>query len=145
MKEELSAGGIIVCRVKNEWYVLLMRDMNGVLTFPKGIIEPGEDPQAASLREIREEVGIGNLKLLRLLTTIEYYYRRKGTIRKRVIYYLYLSKRRHKPVVQKEEGIQEALWMPIGEAVLSVGYAETNRPILQRARRWMLRKLTKSI
>lgn len=141
MKQELSAGGIIVCWVKKNWYVLLMRDMNGVYTFPKGMIEPDEDPQSAALREIREEVGIRSLKLLRHLSTIEYYYKRNGTIRKRVIYYLFLSNTRQKPIVQREEGITEAVWLPIDEAVNTVGYEETNRPLLLRAKRWIIRNI----
>src|SRR5262249_56312780 len=31
--------------------------------FPKGLVEPGEDPLAAALREVREETSLGSLEL----------------------------------------------------------------------------------
>ena len=139
MREEYSAGGLILTPNKNNWQILLMRDMNGVLTFPKGMIEKDEDPEDAARREIREEVAIENLQLLRHLSTIEYYYKRKGTVHKRVMYFLFLSKTRQKPRVQRKEGITEARWMSFHDAISAVGYPETNRPLIQRARRWIAR------
>lgn len=53
----LSSGIIPVCRVQGEWKFLLLRSYR-YWDFPKGEVEPGEDPYAAALRELAEESGI---------------------------------------------------------------------------------------
>ncbi|MSQ23462.1 MAG: NUDIX domain-containing protein [Chloroflexi bacterium] len=50
----VQAGGIIVWRER----VVLRRTANGEWVFPKGWIDPGETPEQAALREVREETGI---------------------------------------------------------------------------------------
>src|SRR5512145_2895894 len=41
---------------------------------PKGIVDPGESPQVAAVREVREEAGV-ETELIKLIETIEYWYR----------------------------------------------------------------------
>jgi bis(5'-nucleosidyl)-tetraphosphatase len=57
----LSAGVVVVRRVDDEWRVLLLR-IYDYWDCPKGEIEPGEDPQAAAVREVREETTIDDLE-----------------------------------------------------------------------------------
>lgn len=134
MKTETSAGGVIVCAVDRTWYVLLLRDMNDTWTFPKGLIELGESPQEAAVREIGEEVGISDLILLRPLSPIRYTYKRNGIVHKTVHYFLFQAKTRIRPIVQKEEGIQEAKWVAIDEAMNIIGYRETNVRLLEETK-----------
>ncbi len=138
MKSESSAGGVIVCREVNQWFVLLLKDMNSTWTFPKGVIEKGERPEEAATREIKEEVGITDLKFFAPLIPIQYFFKRNGIIHKTVQYFVFLADNRTKPVVQKEEGIQEARWLPIERAMDMIGYRETNVKILEET--WMLLK-----
>ncbi|HFC47155.1 MAG TPA: NUDIX domain-containing protein [Dissulfuribacter thermophilus] len=56
----LSAGVIVVRREDGEWYYLLLRAF-GYWDFPKGIVEEGEDPLDAAIREVEEETGINDL------------------------------------------------------------------------------------
>ncbi|RMD69747.1 MAG: NUDIX domain-containing protein [Gammaproteobacteria bacterium] len=56
----LSAGVIVVRRENGEWRYLLLRAYN-YWDFPKGIVEPGEDPLQAAIREVKEETGIEDL------------------------------------------------------------------------------------
>ncbi len=133
MKTEVSAGGVIVCSLHHTWYVLVLRDMNDSWTFPKGLIEEGESPKQAARREIQEEVGIGNLEFLRTLSPVHYTYIRNGTVHKTVHYFLFRSHSRAAPTVQKEEGIREAKWIPLEEAIATVGYRETNVRLLEEA------------
>jgi 8-oxo-dGTP pyrophosphatase MutT (NUDIX family) len=56
----LSAGVVVVSRVEDSWRVLLLRVYN-YWDFPKGVVEPGEDPLAAARREVREETTIDEL------------------------------------------------------------------------------------
>ncbi|MBM2810794.1 MAG: apfA, partial [Chloroflexi bacterium] len=50
----VQAGGIIVWRDR----IVLRRTLNGEWVFPKGWIDPGETPEQAATREVREETGV---------------------------------------------------------------------------------------
>lgn len=55
---------------------------------PKGAVSEGETSEQAAIREVREETGL-DAEILRLLDTIEYFFRAGDTlIRKRVDFYL---------------------------------------------------------
>ena len=77
---EISAGGVVVRRAAGGHEVCLVSDGRH-WGFPKGLIEPGESPEAAALREISEETGIArdSLSLLATLPSSEYAYRRYDT------------------------------------------------------------------
>ena len=54
IKSTLSAGVVIVRRFDDKYRYLLLRAYE-YWDFPKGIVEPGEDPLAAAIRETEEE------------------------------------------------------------------------------------------
>jgi 8-oxo-dGTP pyrophosphatase MutT (NUDIX family) len=56
----LSAGVVVVRREGDEWRYLLLRAFNH-WDFPKGMVEEGEEPLAAAVREVREESMIDDL------------------------------------------------------------------------------------
>jgi 8-oxo-dGTP pyrophosphatase MutT (NUDIX family) len=56
----LSAGVVVVRRVGDDWRYLLLRAFNH-WDFPKGMVEHGEEPLAAAVREVREESMIDDL------------------------------------------------------------------------------------
>jgi 8-oxo-dGTP pyrophosphatase MutT (NUDIX family) len=56
----LSAGVVVVRETPQSWRFLLLRAFNH-WDFPKGMVEPGEDPLAAAIREVREETLITDL------------------------------------------------------------------------------------
>jgi len=67
-----SAGGVVVCEVDENVLVLLRPGRAGPdglpeVRLPKGHIESGEDPQAAALREVREEAGLSGLEVIACL------------------------------------------------------------------------------
>jgi bis(5'-nucleosidyl)-tetraphosphatase len=57
----LAAGAVVVRQFDEGWRVLMLRAYN-YWDFPKGIVEPGEDPLTAARREVREETGIDDLE-----------------------------------------------------------------------------------
>jgi len=57
-----NAGIVIVRRFKDEWKVLCLRRPDNSVDITKGMIEPGESPLDAALRESYEEAGIDELK-----------------------------------------------------------------------------------
>jgi diadenosine hexaphosphate hydrolase (ATP-forming) len=50
-----GAGGVVF-NARDE--VLLIRQHDGSWVFPKGHVDPGEDPLAAAVREVEEEAGV---------------------------------------------------------------------------------------
>lgn len=80
----LSAGVIVVRRNPDKWLYLLLRAYNH-WDFPKGIVESGEAPLEAAIRETEEETCIADLKF-----NWGYCYRESGpnTRGKVVRYYL---------------------------------------------------------
>src|SRR5215469_8735019 len=57
----LSAGVIVVRPGAPGWLFLMLRAYRN-WDFPKGMVEPGEEPLAAALREVREETLIEDLE-----------------------------------------------------------------------------------
>src|SRR6266576_3470578 len=60
MKREFSAGGVLVRRLRGRWVTAAIRPAGkkeGVWALPKGLIDPGESPEATALREVAEETG----------------------------------------------------------------------------------------
>ncbi len=57
----LSAGVVVVRRAPEQWQFLMLRCYRN-WDFPKGLVEPGEDPLHAARREVQEETLIEDLQ-----------------------------------------------------------------------------------
>jgi bis(5'-nucleosidyl)-tetraphosphatase len=55
-----SAGVVVVRRHADRWQCLVLRAF-AYWDFPKGLVEPAEDPLAAAIREVEEETGLAGL------------------------------------------------------------------------------------
>ena len=68
----ISAGGIVVRRDGDRIYIALAQErILDAYVLPKGGVDPGETVEQAAAREIEEEVGISDLKLIAPLGTKE--------------------------------------------------------------------------
>jgi len=56
----LSSGAVIVRDTGTGWVTLMLRAYRN-WDFPKGLVENGEDPLTAAIREVGEETGISDL------------------------------------------------------------------------------------
>src|SRR5438067_2319826 len=61
MSSRLSAGVVVVRNVKGSWLFLMLRAYRN-WDFPKGLVEPGEKPLDAAIREVTEETLIEDLQ-----------------------------------------------------------------------------------
>jgi 8-oxo-dGTP pyrophosphatase MutT (NUDIX family) len=119
---ETSAGGVVFRWSQGTPHVLLIRDAYQHWGLPKGHLEEDESPEAAALREVEEETGLGNLLLGPLLRTIDWYFRSsRGVIHKYCHFYL-IEAPTGEAVPQADEGITECRWLPLREAVARISY-----------------------
>ena len=93
MKQERSAGAIVVIKDKEPIYLLLQYEAKH-WDFPKGNIEKGEKDIETVKREIEEETGITDIEIVKdFKEKIQYYFKFKDElINKTVIFYLAKTK-----------------------------------------------------
>jgi 8-oxo-dGTP pyrophosphatase MutT (NUDIX family) len=103
-----AAGGIV--RHPSGKYLFIKRF--GKWDLPKGKIEKGESPANAALREVMEECGIENLKLLNELPSTYHTYKLEGNrVMKKTWWFAMDYSGDFHTVPQIEEGISEATWL----------------------------------
>ena len=121
-KREFSAGGIVFRKQGKEIEVLLIKDAYGRWTWPKGHIEQGERSQDAALREIKEEAGLKNIRILGKVGRNNYFFRLKGIlIFKTVFFFLAQVNEKERLKVQRTE-IEDARWFKSDRALKTVEY-----------------------
>ena len=89
MRKEKSAGAIVFRKEKEPVYLLLHYEAKH-WDFPKGHVEKNETDEQTVRREVAEETGIEDIKLIKgFKERIQYYYKLKSeTINKTVNFYL---------------------------------------------------------
>jgi 8-oxo-dGTP pyrophosphatase MutT (NUDIX family) len=88
MGREISAGVILFREQGQREYLVL--DYGSHWDFPKGHMEPGEDPQTTAARELQEETGIRDARFIPgFKESMRYFYRKAGEgMLKVVIFFL---------------------------------------------------------
>lgn len=78
MKRLFSAGGVVFRKRGDKTEVLLISTKGGeVWALPKGLIEKGETPQEAALREIEEETAVKG-RIIGELGEVSYWFNHEG-------------------------------------------------------------------
>ena len=125
IEREFSAGGVVVRNMRGMAYIVAVRVKNGtVLALPKGHIDPGESPEQAAAREVREETGIEGT-LVEKIDDIRYWYSRAGTrVLKVVSFFLlrYRSGRLGDIPPEHAHEVAEVRWLPLEEAPKLLAY-----------------------
>jgi bis(5'-nucleosidyl)-tetraphosphatase len=113
----LSSGVVVVSLVERKLKFLLLRAYRN-WDFPKGLVEPGEEPIDAALREVREETTLDDISFDWGLVYMETGPYNKGKIAR---YYIARSKERQIQLpVNPEIGVpehQEARWVSMEKAL----------------------------
>jgi 8-oxo-dGTP pyrophosphatase MutT (NUDIX family) len=130
--EEVSAGGIVVRRSPAGPLFLVIRDSYRNWGFPKGHLEAGESAADAAVREVAEETGLGGLRVLGAIETIDWYFRFRGKLIHKVCHFYLLETECEETNPQREEGITACRWESFDRAAELVSY-ENARGVLRRA------------
>jgi len=133
-RSEFSAGGVVVRPGPKGVEVALAarRTRKGHLAWglPKGLVEPGEEPDQAALREVQEETGL-EARIVRPLGNIEYWYVWEGErVRKRVAFFL--MEAAGGDVSLHDHEMEEVRWFPLQQAVRKASYP-SERDVIRRA------------
>ena len=137
MPPEKSAG-VLVFRDRKLPLFLLLHYEEGHWDFPKGHLEKGEGLKEAALRELKEETGISDVKLLPgFRKTIRYFYKLKDgrTSLKFVTFFLAKTKKTNAKVRLSSEHVGYT-WLPYEKAVEKLTY-KTARGVLAEGNKFL--------
>jgi len=162
MEREISAGGVVLQQISGVWHVALTeprkdepqvespepassktpRKRNrAVLTLPKGLVDAGERPQAAAVREVLEETGIMAEPVTKLADNKYVYVRTWGDgkrVFKIVSFYLmrYVSGEIDNLASDMRIEVKRALWVPLADATSQLAYSN-ERKVLRQAQDYL--------
>jgi 8-oxo-dGTP pyrophosphatase MutT (NUDIX family) len=125
-----SAGGIVYRTVAAEPQILMIADRLGRWSFPKGMVQRGEDPATAARREVLEETGIEG-EILKLLGQTHYFFRQGGALIDKTVYF-YLIRALTTAITPQLSEVADARWFPAAEALRNSAFS-ANTELLQKA------------
>jgi 8-oxo-dGTP pyrophosphatase MutT (NUDIX family) len=134
--DEVSAGGVVVRRGGGGWEACLIR-VGRAWSLPKGNLDRGETPEQAALREISEEVGLplDGLRVLGELPASEYMYRRDGRLVSKIVHHYLVEAADDAPLRPDGWEVDEAAWVPLGQAARQVSYKDLRAALDEAVRR----------
>lgn len=131
--KQVSAGGVLFRHADGGYEVAVIRLAGGKVTaLPKGLVEPGENPEETALREVREETGMEGEMIAPLGYIRYYYYAREEDTRYFKLVHFYLLRYRGGSDKNHDWEVEGVEWMPIEEALRSLSY-KGEREIMERA------------
>ncbi len=110
MFRQVEAAGGLVADPSDHWLFIYRRDR---WDLPKGMVDPGETPEEAALREVKEECGIGGLRIIHRLSPTYHVYPLDGQSEwalKKTHWYFLRTRVCCQAEPQTSEGITRAEW-----------------------------------
>ncbi|MDQ3990782.1 MAG: NUDIX hydrolase [Actinomycetota bacterium] len=131
---QVSAGGVTIRGSGPDAEVLLAarRVRSGELVWglPKGLVEQGESPAEAAVREVREETGF-DAEVRGELGEIDYWFVWEGRRIHKVVHF-FLMRSTGGDVSRRDHEMEEVRWFPLREAADAAGF-DSERKVIRRA------------
>lgn len=125
-------------RSGQDWLVALVKTEHKrglVWVLPKGHVElqGGEKISDAARREVGEEAGLSDLSVKNELGVTRFKFQAETAVVHKTVHYFLMLTNQKTLTPQAEEGLVEAKWFPIDEAISALAY-DTDQDIVARAR-----------
>lgn len=131
LKEKIpvaKAGGGLVYNKKGE---VLFIFRNGKWDLPKGGIEKNEDIEHTAIREVEEETGVSELKIVKKLQKTYHVFRRNGKFKLKITHWFEMTSSYEGTLTpQEKEGIEKAVWLKPEEIPVALKNSYENIKLL---------------
>ena len=129
---ETTSGGVIWREnpKTKEIELLLIQDAKNRWTIPKGHVEPGEEPKLTAEREIREETGLQDMKVLNWLGKVNFRYRRNHTLVLMTMHIFLVKALGDTQNLKGEDWLNDMRWLPANDAIDKIAYEDIGKLIL---------------
>ena len=150
MPQEKSAGAIIFKIINGAHHYLLLHYPSGHWEFAKGHIEEGENFEKTIRREVKEETGIKDLRIIPGFKEYSKYFFRKsygleGEAKKKapwvfklVVFYLAETKTEDVKISKEHKGF---LWLPYEQALRRLTYKNA-KELLRKSNDYLIKLKT---
>jgi 8-oxo-dGTP pyrophosphatase MutT (NUDIX family) len=132
-RDQVSAGGVVFRLNGSAPEVALIQVGEDRWQLPKGLIDDGESPEAAALREVREETGL-TAEQVAPLDKVEYWYV-SGSGERRVRFHkfihFYLMRYLSGSVADHDHEVNEARWVAIDDAITMLTFENEQKVVAQ--------------
>ncbi len=129
---EPTAGGVVFRRnpKTKKLEILLIQDAKNRWTIPKGHIEDGETAKETAAREIGEETGLQEVKILNWLGKINFRYRRSSSLVLMTTEIFLVQALGDTDDIKPEEWMNGIKWFDTNEALDKIAYDDISKLIL---------------
>ena len=126
---ETTSGGIVFRRnpKTSQIEILLIQDAKNRWTIPKGHVEQNEEPRVTAEREIREETGLKDMKVLNWLGKVNFRYRRNQTLVLMTMHIYLVQALGNTDYLKPEDWLNDIRWLPANEAVDAIEYEDIGK------------------